>query len=152
MLPESSEKPTEFSIVITPSKNPPPLGFLLSLMAVGLALAPSRLVGLLDTFGGNGPSAIPAAIDTLGLVGTSVWAIVNLVLLVKRRRQFPWSMISLIGFAFLVNVAGFAFDPSAASELGAAGVTTVLILSVVVGGLWVAYLLLSKHVASVFVR
>ena len=143
--------PGEVQIVSAPAGKRPRLGVLLTLLAIGLALAPSRfLVTVLDV-------ALSSHVDimTLGVLiletVVATWAIFNLYRLVKRRRSFLPSMVAFLafnaGFTVLLNIEQCFSDPATQAEALA-----TMALSVVLAGLWISYLLRSRHVREVFVK
>jgi hypothetical protein len=141
----------EVRIVAASETGPPPLGFLLSLLAFGLALAPARAVKAF-TLVMNGFSDRQSAVMFFGTLAISIWSLVNLYLLLKRRRAFPTSMTVMLGvgvaFGVLAAAAGLLFAPD---SVGSSDVFSV-VAGTVTAALWIAYLLRSKHVRAVFVK
>lgn len=143
--------PGEVQIVSAPAGKPPRLGVLLTLLAIGLALAPSRfLVAVLDVALSSHVDLMTLAVLILEMV-VATWAIFNLYRLVKRRRSFLPSMVAFLafnaGFTVLLNIEQCFSDPATQAEALA-----TMALSVVLAGLWISYLLRSRHVQEVFVK
>lgn len=143
--------PGEVQIVSGPAGKPPRLGVLLTLLAIGLALAPSRfLVAVLDVALSSHVDLMTLAVLILEMV-VATWAIFNLYRLVKRRRSFLPSMVAFLAFnasfTVLLNIEQCFSDPATQAEALA-----TMALSVVLAGLWISYLLRSRHVQEVFVK
>jgi len=141
----------EVRIVAAPKTGPPPLGFLLSLLAFGLALAPARAVKAFTLVMNGFPDGQSAAIF-FGTLAVSIWSLINLYLLLKRRRAFPTSMTAMLGigvaFGLLAAAAGLLFAP----DNEGLGDLFSVVAGTVTAALWIAYLLRSKHVREVFVK
>ena len=132
--------------------KPPAFGLWLSLLAIGLTLGTVRLFRSLLELGLAQETSSVLTIDWFAGIAVSTWALVNLILLIKRRRAFINSMIALL----VVNVVLLlVFIVSVASATDGGGIAASLMLPVTglaITSLWVLYLVRSQHVRQVFVR
>ena len=149
---DSDDRPTEFAIEIQPKAEPVPLGFVLTFMAISLALAPAQTIKSLTQFDQQQPGNAFSTILTIGYVAISVWAIVNLVLLVKRSRRFPRAMIAFYGCSLLFMIVDFGSELPAATHSETLVLLGVFAVATVIAGLWIAYLVRSERVRKLFVR
>ena len=79
-------------------------------------------------------------------------ALVNLILLIKRRRAFINSMIALLAVNLVLLLVFTVIATTTADRGDFAASILVLATGLAITGLWVLYLVRSEHVRQVFVR
>jgi hypothetical protein len=148
----SDEKfdPSELKIRALP--KPPGFGPVLGFLAIGLTLAAVRLGALIMQLGLAEKPDDALTLEWFVQLLISAWAIVNLVLLITRRRLFINSMIALFA-SNVILFLGFAIiqvTRGSTSEFGSW--LLVSAIGAAIGALWIAYLFRSQHVRRVCVR
>jgi hypothetical protein len=139
--------PSELKISELP--KPPGFGLVLSLLAILLTLAGVQLSAQLIQLALAERPDEALSLEWYTQLLMSCWALVNLVLLIKRRRLFIESMIALLAFNLLLSMLAIA----GASQTTSPGSWPVFFkLSLVTGILWIVYLARSQHVRKVCVR
>ena len=127
--------------------KPPAFGLWLSLLAIGLTLGAIRLVALLLELGLETSRGL--TIDWFAESATSAWALVNLILLVKRRRAFINSMIAML----VLNAVLLLVFAVITTDAGRIAYSLLLpVTGLAIASLWVLYLTRSEHVRQGFVR
>jgi hypothetical protein len=131
--------------------KPPPYGLWLSLLAIGLTLASVRLIALPLQLAATETATSALSFDWLAQMATSAWAVVNLILFMRRRRAFINSMIALLVANMLVLLISAAI--AVTSGVADLGFTLMLVaIGLAIGAAWLLYLVRSKHVREVFVH
>jgi hypothetical protein len=138
--------------MIKPKEVPPPFGIWLNLLAVVLTLNSIRFFSAVFGYRGNGAPDGYSGIDVIAQSIISPWAWVNLVLMFKRSRWFPKSMIGMFGTSAVFNVLIAASDLRTAPAADAWELKVIMVAAPTVSLLWIAYLIRSQHVRKVFVR
>ncbi len=151
-MPEHEISTVEIKTRETP--KPPSFGILLGLLAIGLLLATIRgFASLVQSRTDLPPAEAEPTLVLIINMAIGVWALVNLVLLLQRRKSFVPSMVAML--ILNIGIAIVSAAVVAVSATNAADVFGVLIMAVVasaISALWLAYLLRSQHVQAVFVR
>lgn len=141
--------PSELKIRELP--KPPAFGLVLGFLAIGLTLAAVRLGALIMELGQAEKPNDVLTIEWYIQLLISSWALINLVLLITRRRQFINSMIALLALNVLLSIlAIIQATRDSTSEYGSW--LLVSAIGATIGALWIVYLLRSQHVRRVCVR
>lgn len=132
--------------------KPPAFGLWLSLLAIGLTLGAVRLFrSLLEISLARETSSV-LTIDWFAGIAVSTWALVNLILLIKRRRAFINSMIALLVVNFVLLLVFTAIAATATDGGGIVALLLIPVTGLAIASIWVLYLVRSEHVRQVFVR
>jgi membrane-associated HD superfamily phosphohydrolase len=136
-------------LVIKELPKPPGFGPVLVLLAILQTLAVLAFVNRVIHYAVAEDQPEILTIEGFTHLLISAWAVVNLVLLIKRRRLFIESMMALLAFNLLLSLLAIA---SAGQTLTPARWPVFLKLGIVTAILWLVYLARSKHVRKVCVR
>ena len=142
--------PSELNIRKLP--KPPGFGPILGFLAVGLTLAAVRLIALVMELGLAAKPDDALTLDWFIQLLISAWALLNLVLLITRRRLFINSMVALLALNLIVFFGFATIEVTQGSTIEFGSWLLVSAIGVAIGTLWIAYLLRSEHVRRVCVR
>lgn len=147
-----SALPGDYGFMLKPKADPPPFGIWLNLLAIGLTLTFIRMFSAIFTYRSDGLMDSPSGIDVIHQVILSLWALANLVLMIKRSCWFPKAMIALLGanalVVLIVGVGALLLAPAIFTP----ALTAAIVVAPAVAFAWIVYLLRSERVRRVFVR